>query len=401
MTQAAVPAYLGQDFSDAPPGHRFTLYFPAWTSDWKPVEKDAKRDAAKAAAQALTVEAKAQLQRLISRQAEQIDKLAKTGGALETFDARSTAPFATGLGLEHPLENGFAFLNPYGLPYLPGSSVKGVLRASARELASGDWGGKAGWDHPAIESLFGSLPEAEPLKRGALTFWDVIPKIERMAVDVMTPHQGHYYQNGQSPHDSGQPIPIPFLVVPPGVPFTFHVLCDEKRLDEALKSQWRAMLQVAFRHAFEWLGFGAKTAVGYGAMRDVSAERKQQREIERIEREEAARKQQEELDRLAGEAAEKARLEALSPGQRQLDALVKKLAEPRLQTAQSITPRDAVHAQLEKSVREAVAPNSPWQMEEKAQLADLLTHLVKSERLARQSHLFGKTKTLTAQLRSA
>ena len=52
----------------------------------------------------------------------------------------ATASFTTGLGNEHPLENGFVFLNPYGLPYLPGSGVKGVLRQAARELAGGDWG---------------------------------------------------------------------------------------------------------------------------------------------------------------------------------------------------------------------------------------------------------------------
>jgi CRISPR-associated protein Cmr6 len=31
-------------------------------------------------------------------------------------------------------------------------------------------------------------------------------------------------------------------------------------------AHWKALLQSAFEHAFQWLGFGAKTAVGYGAM---------------------------------------------------------------------------------------------------------------------------------------
>ena len=30
--------------------------------------------------------------------------------------------------------------------------------------------------------------------------------------------------------------------------------------------QWKLLINTAFRHAFDWLGFGAKTAVGYGAM---------------------------------------------------------------------------------------------------------------------------------------
>jgi CRISPR type III-B/RAMP module RAMP protein Cmr6 len=65
-----------------------------------------------------------------------------------------TAPLATGLGLAHPIENGFAFLSPYGLPYLPGASVKGVLRRAAEELALLE-GDSKGWTMGAVWRLFG------------------------------------------------------------------------------------------------------------------------------------------------------------------------------------------------------------------------------------------------------
>ncbi len=32
------------------------------------------------------------------------------------------------------------------------------------------------------------------------------------------------------------------------------------------KPRWQTLITAAFEHAFQWLGFGAKTAVGYGAM---------------------------------------------------------------------------------------------------------------------------------------
>jgi CRISPR-associated protein Cmr6 len=32
------------------------------------------------------------------------------------------------------------------------------------------------------------------------------------------------------------------------------------------ETHWKTLLEAAFKHAFTWLGFGAKTAVGYGAM---------------------------------------------------------------------------------------------------------------------------------------
>jgi CRISPR-associated protein Cmr6 len=201
------------------------------------------------------------------------------------MDALSIAPFSTGLGNAHPLENGFAFLNPYGLPYLPGSGVKGVLRQAARELAGGEWGDGKGWTEDVITHLFGleSDDGGKVHQRGALRFWDVLPQIDgnSLQVEVMTPHQSHYYQqrrdprsgDSMTPHDSGQPNPIHFLTVPPGSRFTFHVQCDVPFLRRHAASlaeggRWQTLVQAALTHAFAWLGFGAKTAVGYGAMAD-------------------------------------------------------------------------------------------------------------------------------------
>lgn len=107
-----------------------------------------------------------------------------------TLEAEAVAPFATGLGNEHPLENGFAFLNPYGLPYLPGSGVTGVLRQAARELASDDWGHHTEWEDTAIEALFGKESDDSDVKhfRDVLSFWDVIPQLrgDSLSVEIMT-----------------------------------------------------------------------------------------------------------------------------------------------------------------------------------------------------------------------
>ena len=89
---------------------------------------------------------------LLERQRQAFDVSARADAAYR-LDALATAPFTTGLGNEHPLENGFAFLNPYGLPYLPGSGVKGVLRQAARELASGQWGEARGWSTERCTSV--------------------------------------------------------------------------------------------------------------------------------------------------------------------------------------------------------------------------------------------------------
>ncbi|MCX7895925.1 MAG: type III-B CRISPR module RAMP protein Cmr6 [Thermoanaerobaculum sp.] len=262
-------------------------------------------------------------------------------------EAVASAPFTTGLGIEHPLENGFAFLDPYGLPYLPGSGVKGVVRRAAEELALFERDPK-GWSIPAVWWLFGfdansaffahnsdDLPKVvademhawkeayqrhirelnsdgqelftsfctavasaaypkevivhalrgdgkqEPIHhvhlRGALEFWDVIPEPAqgKLRVDIMNPHYNHYYQEGQPPGDWGNPVPIDFLTLPPGSKFTFIVRFRPPNLwppevRRVLEPQWMKLVSAALEFAWDWQGFGAKTAVGYGRMGAVS-----------------------------------------------------------------------------------------------------------------------------------
>ncbi len=311
MAIAALPEYIGkQDLAATTPGMRFGMYLKLWGEDertgaisWdssdtiyrergrdrqeRQLSRDNKRPVIDSACR-LGPSDKEIMQAVAERQ--HALSSAADDDVLLVFDARSIAPFTTGFGNEHPLENGFAFLWPYGLPYLPGSGIKGVLRQAVRELTSGEWGDSQGWDGEKrytvkadkqtlplsmVDILFGleSQDAGKEHFRGVLSFRDVIPLIhgDKLMVEIMTAHQTHYYQNGEAPHDSGSPNPIPFLTVPPGSEFSFHVACDLPRLkrvasDLAGGDRWKALLQAAFEHAFDWLGFGAKTAVGYGAM---------------------------------------------------------------------------------------------------------------------------------------
>ena len=337
---------------------------------------------------------------LVSRQQAMADFIPERRRT--TFFADAVAPFTTGLGNEHPLENGFAFLNPYGLPYLPGSGVKGVVRRAARELASGAWGNTGGWDDEnvfpievsgkslplsMIDVLFGREPPSGDQHhiRGALSFWDVMPQIKgrRLSVEIMTPHQGHYYQKGESPHDSGQPNPISFLTVPPGSGFTFHVTCGRAHLQrhapELLRDErWRALVEAAFAHAFEWLGFGAKTAVGYGAMevdpRVEEAKRQQAAEdAARRERQEEERRQREaeEAD-TARRQAEQAEFDALPESRRRLIEVERAL--DAITTSGSIdeTRRNEAKALANRLTDEAPAWSDAGEREEAAVLLERL-----------------------------
>jgi CRISPR-associated protein Cmr6 len=293
MPIAAVPRYLPDKLlADASPGLRFGMYLKLWGVDDRSKESlwtthdivhrvrgrdqreralpDENKRRALDEACRVTSSDQGIMQALAQRQHALAASLLTSGASL-VREAVAVAPFTTGLGNEHPLENGFAFLNPYGLPYLPGSGVKGVVRQAARELASGEWGDIDGWNLnesyllkeeiklSLLDVLFGrETPSGESGHvRGALSFWDVYPQIdgERLVVEVMTPHQGHYYQGGATPHDSGSPNPITFLTVPPRSRFTFYVLCDRahlRRLAPSLEAErWKGLVESAFVHAFE------------------------------------------------------------------------------------------------------------------------------------------------------
>jgi len=291
---AALPGYIASAsnaaFSEAAPGHKFLGYFRNFQDHdgrvFDPYKGKARLVAPlpepgpqNRAEQAqlkvefdsvlndvckLPVSSTNQITALRTRQQALFSHYGPNGLRLSTT---STAPFATGLGNEHPIENGFAFLTPYGLPYLAGSGVKGILRRSMQELQND---GEAGFTDEAINALFGpeTVDKPEDARRGALDFWDVFPQPagNKLVVEIMTPHFGKYYQGDDTPHDSGAPVPVSFLAVPAKSQFDFHVVCQPGRLPEALQNQWQALLNRAFQHAFEWVGFGAKTSVGYGAM---------------------------------------------------------------------------------------------------------------------------------------
>ena len=175
---------------------------------------------------------------------------------------RTTAwRFVTGLGRNHPVENGFAWRHDLGTPYIAGSSLKGLVRAYAR-----DWDGLDGAD---LCRIFGPKPEAG-LAIGSVVFLDALPIAPvALEADIMTPHYGPWYQEGKIPGDWHSPTPIPFLAVAPGQTFVFAVL-PRNRLNQQDQEDCKKAASL-LKEALEMLGAGAKTAVGYGQFVDEQA----------------------------------------------------------------------------------------------------------------------------------
>jgi len=237
----------------------------------------------------------------------------------KTFVMKTSSRLVIGLGDESVYETSVRLLRNYGLPYIPGSVLKGIARAWAIEVLAetlrdrfeGDFFKAARkieeslqkgerkdfsdekpedppeeWDElvnalglenatprdvaDGLIGLFGTTKE-----KGSVVFFDALPvpledigeKIRELPrklesgnglidvfdLDIMNPHYGPYYQNGEPPGDWYNPVPVFFLVVREGVPFVFGVGGKNAEVAENL-------LKLALKHH----GVGAKTSLGYG-----------------------------------------------------------------------------------------------------------------------------------------
>lgn len=152
-----------------------------------------------------------------------------------------------GLGAPHPLENGFSLDPILGVPFIPGSSIKGLCRAYAELEGQAD-----------IAAALGERDAA-----GELIFLPAYPKVwPCLVVDVVNCHHPEYYRSGgaRPALDNESPVPVYFLAVPAGTAFEFRIA---SRADGAKIEAGFAWLA----RALDLLGIGAKTAAGYGRLR--------------------------------------------------------------------------------------------------------------------------------------
>lgn len=144
----------------------------------------------------------------------------------------------------------------YGVPVFPGSALKGLAAAYARQLEV---------PAEAMVRLFGSPRPGAPTEKarqGSVVVLDALPaQPPHVVVDVLTPHVKPYYDTA---HDNGQPtqppaeyhnpVPVRFLAVEQT---PFRALLAGPRED---LTQFADLLD----HAVGELGLGGKTAAGYG-----------------------------------------------------------------------------------------------------------------------------------------
>jgi CRISPR-associated protein Cmr6 len=163
-----------------------------------------------------------------------------------------------GLGSEGVLETGITVHRTYGVPVIPGSALKGLLRRyvgrQVRDLPVSQWA-----DDPYMRVLFGAQNAA-----GHLEFFDAwyVPDSRNpFAVDVITVHHPMYYTGitRREPTDFDDPNPVSFI----------SARGDYLVAVRGPDNRWAKSGLDGLLHALSDYGVGGKTSSGYGRLERV------------------------------------------------------------------------------------------------------------------------------------
>lgn len=223
----------------------------------------------------------------------------------ESFRLKTAYRLVIGAGYPSFIENGFLFHHVYGIPYIPGETLKGLARAVFILLVAEAMRGKL--DPSKIEEVLSEEAEEEiseeakgilhqipekiniildnytienPVetfrkifgskkRRGQVIFFDAYPvdfdPSEHFEADIMNSHYGDYYQSGKAPADWLNPNPIHFLALKEGIDFEFSL--GLAPLEPMEDNEERLLLEITRRLlkvGLENFGVGNKKRKGYG-----------------------------------------------------------------------------------------------------------------------------------------
>lgn len=153
-----------------------------------------------------------------------------------------------GMGNASVYENGITLHHLYGIPYLPASSIKGLLRSwilqccfNTEKMENNHQLEQAAMKDPLFIRLFGGIYKKnkeihkEEAKRGDLIVWDAFPtKKPKVEVDIITNHY-KYEENAKHGQAKKKLNLVKFLTVAAGVPFQW-LLSEWQPTREVLKT---------------------------------------------------------------------------------------------------------------------------------------------------------------------
>jgi CRISPR-associated protein Cmr6 len=257
------------------------------------------------------------LENLRIQNQKEIDELFKSLEVELCFTITTAYRLAIGMGYPSLVENGLLFHHTYGIPYIPGETLKGLARGvfllsvyeaikEGREfkerlseeekkeekrrrgpmsIIESAFLSEDGDSEAFVKSLenlpvlfeedikiekpyefYGKVFGTQK-KRGEVIFFDAFPvgfnPQNHFKIDIMNPHYSEYYgeKGKKPPADWYNPVPIHFLTVSEGVKFKVclaHAPLSEE--DESLLEKVKVLLKVGLEN----FGVGGKKRKGYG-----------------------------------------------------------------------------------------------------------------------------------------
>jgi CRISPR-associated protein Cmr6 len=209
-----------------------------------------------------------------------------------------------GIGSGSVYEVGMTLHHIYGCPYIPASSIKGLVRSWLIQNCFDMDEGKA-FQSKLMCDIFGApdkfkddntfykINEKEygyAEKQGNVIFFDAFPiNPPSIEVDIMNVHYPDYYNDSDNkkntaPTDFQSPNPIPFLTVGNkdlngnDLKFVTYIAVKENKMISEMDTNYKNLLSndmsvlefvsIWLKKALTEHGIGAKTAVGYGYMKN-------------------------------------------------------------------------------------------------------------------------------------
>lgn len=270
----------------------------------------------------------------------------EAAGAIH-FSGTTDWRMVVGLGGETVLETDLTLHHLYGIPFIPGSALKGLTRAYVTKEVDTYKSDSVEKDYPDILRIFGAQEHA-----GTVIFFDAMPENGefKLDLDIMNPHYPNYYSEKKIPSNDQNPNPITFLTV---TRTTFRFALAPRRKDDNADVE---LVKDWLQKALQDYGVGGKTSAGYGSL-TVKASANGA--------EEATAKQKNAIDPELIKAANlKQAIEAMQDASvaGQMNNYYQQWKQLTLPAAQQIVAQ-AIVAKVRKAGRERASADRPWYKE--------------------------------------
>jgi len=180
-----------------------------------------------------------------------------------SFEIEATTKLLLGTGNDSAWEFGLNLNWPWGVPYISGSTLKGLVSSYLQKYGNEEYyrNDKTGEKSELQVELFGGVVKGDKQKTaysGSVIFndaWVMLDKDLQFREDIINTHHQQYYSGNRLPDGTENPIPIKFVALSAGAKFFVSIEGSQEAT---------AFIKDILAKALQAEGLGGKTAIGYG-----------------------------------------------------------------------------------------------------------------------------------------